>query len=730
MSGEEDLGPGSMQLARIMLQLRCLLVQVATMSELEGQEKKVQKKQLARIVRDALPALLSLAAADPLHTVFTAHESVGFRDASFNGVLGSILQDGDVNFIERLFLRLWKQVRILDYPPAVVTSLGDGLQLQSSTASRTGNDDVSSSSTADGSTSSLSAGLGSTKSGGTSIDWFHGVRGEASCPLIVLGGDVQVSGGTKVRANLHFSSVAASPLTAVSMDSMKGRWFYECTLLSDGLMQIGWANGQFRCEPVNGIGVGDHLHSWAYDGYRSSRWTNKSPEPYGRRWRSGDVVGALLDLDLLEMRFYLNGEDLGTAFLNFTGPEVFPALSLNVRQSVRINFGQFRFMYPPDDLDGKPYHAVWHAANFPKVPEILAAKSKERSTNTAAGSGVGASLSLGGAGEPKSNVGDGTSSPGRLTGRRQSEMDGERVVDSAEMAAAAAAATAEADRIRRSLIARAEQEAEKDESKALAASELDAENTGIEALLAGISRRAAAGVEGDDSNDDDDDDDNNGDDLDDKEEEDDEAERLIMDAGWRSRENAQRRLEREFRNHGTTSASDAAEESDSEQGDDTDADNISDAEMRRRLHLHGRRHDEIMRAVMQEEDEEEAQLLELQRQSLIESLIGMGFPVDWALRAVEHCDMPTSQDHAMSWILERMTEIDQQGKIEEGGDSSRVIEQEEIEEAASLENLRLQQQRQAAALSMTISSVTAGANSAAGGNVAAGGLTPTNLLLT
>ena len=32
--------------------------------------------------------------------------------------------------------------------------------------------------------------------------------------------------------------------------------------------------------------------------------------------------------------------------------------------------------------------------------------------------------------------------------------------------------------------------------------------------------------------------------------------------------------------------------------------------------------------------EGETQLLELQRQSLVESLIGMGFPIDWALRAV------------------------------------------------------------------------------------------------
>ena len=76
------------------------------------------------------------------------------------------------------------------------------------------------------------------------------------------------------------------------------------------------------------------------------------------------------------MRFYLNGEDLGTAFLNFTGPEIFPALSLNVRQSVRINFGQYKFQYPPDEVDGKAYQPVWNAAEYPREkPSILGVKS-------------------------------------------------------------------------------------------------------------------------------------------------------------------------------------------------------------------------------------------------------------------------------------------------------------------------------------------------------------------
>lgn len=66
----------------------------------------------------------------------------------------------------------------------------------------------------------------------------------------------------------------------------------------------------------------------------------------------------LVDMDLLEMRFYLNGEDLGPAFEDFSAYELHPALSLNVRQCVRLNFGQFKFLHPPNEVDGKPFKPV------------------------------------------------------------------------------------------------------------------------------------------------------------------------------------------------------------------------------------------------------------------------------------------------------------------------------------------------------------------------------------
>ena len=108
------------------------------------------------------------------------------------------------------------------------------------------------------------------------------------------------------------------------------------------------------------------MHSWAFDGLRAKKW-NVSCEPYGRRWRQGDVIGSLIDMDLLEMRFFINGEDLGPAFYNFGNTDIFPALSLNVRQCIRVNFGQYKFIHPPDEIDGKGFRPVSAALTLPKA---------------------------------------------------------------------------------------------------------------------------------------------------------------------------------------------------------------------------------------------------------------------------------------------------------------------------------------------------------------------------
>ena len=49
--------------------------------------------------------------------------------------------------------------------------------------------------------------------------------------------------------------------------------------------------------------------------------------------------------------------------------------------------------------------------------------------------------------------------------------------------------------------------------------------------------------------------------------------------------------------------------------------------------------------------------LDLRRQALVENLIGMGFPVEWAIRAAEQCDVSASaslsESMAIAWIIDR-----------------------------------------------------------------------------
>lgn len=118
--------------------------------------------------------------------------------------------------------------------------------------------------------------------------------------LEVLGGEALVE-GNRVTASSHFPTLRLSHV-GVGSGSARGRWYYEVTLLTGGLMQLGWGGPLFQCSPIRGQGVGDHMHSWAFDGFRQKRWCVSSAS-YGSRWRAGDVVGVFLDAGLEEMRF-------------------------------------------------------------------------------------------------------------------------------------------------------------------------------------------------------------------------------------------------------------------------------------------------------------------------------------------------------------------------------------------------------------------------------------------
>lgn len=176
--------------------------------------------------------------------------------------------------------------------------------------------------------------------------------------LRTVSGVTSYSAKGGVRCQEGFGTVLL-PKACVSIDS-SGLFYYEVTVVSGGLVQMGWATNQFNCNSTSNDGVGDDKNSWAYDGARQLKWHGDS-ETYGQKWSEGDVIGCILSIEgqlaskTVTMTFTRNGHDLGPAFTSTScssaaesrDEEFYPALSLDEEEEVIFNIGQRPFLFPP-----------------------------------------------------------------------------------------------------------------------------------------------------------------------------------------------------------------------------------------------------------------------------------------------------------------------------------------------------------------------------------------------
>ena len=63
-------------------------------------------------------------------------------------------------------------------------------------------------------------------------------------------------------------------------------------IMTAGYVKVGWLDIASR--PT--VNVGQDELSYAFDGYLAKKWHGQ-PEPYGKPWKIGDVVGCFLDLN-------------------------------------------------------------------------------------------------------------------------------------------------------------------------------------------------------------------------------------------------------------------------------------------------------------------------------------------------------------------------------------------------------------------------------------------------
>lgn len=151
----------------------------------------------------------------------------------------------------------------------------------------------------------------------------------------------------------------------------EGSWYYEVTIVTGGLMQIGWGTKQCKFLKNLGYGVGDDEFSQSYDGCRQVVWYNrlqpKGPQPLGWQpegqgpidsWKPGDVVGSLIDVENQEIVFSLNGVNIVTEPYKDVFEKVkdgfFAAVSLMTFQQCQVNFGKDTFKHPPGGRTFKP----------------------------------------------------------------------------------------------------------------------------------------------------------------------------------------------------------------------------------------------------------------------------------------------------------------------------------------------------------------------------------------
>eukprot|EP01135_Chromosphaera_perkinsii_P002552 Nk52_evm68s224 gene=Nk52_evmTU68s224 len=165
----------------------------------------------------------------------------------------------------------------------------------------------------------------------------------------------------KTEGVVEAGETGDGPLPSYSEHDLElrgGKWYYEVLIYTDGIIQIGWAAHNSEFEPGKGIGVGDDVLSYAYDGARCRAWHgpvySSGQSTYGEEWKKGDIVSCLFDVTKGEISFWLNGVDLGVAFTNVDNTKRWhPAVSVANQQQCRFRFSKEMFEYEPP-VDCKP----------------------------------------------------------------------------------------------------------------------------------------------------------------------------------------------------------------------------------------------------------------------------------------------------------------------------------------------------------------------------------------
>ena len=173
--------------------------------------------------------------------------------------------------------------------------------------------------------------------------------------LCTLSGDIMmVNANTNQTGTLRIQGQSDFATAVLILDqnpsSMKKKIvYYEVSVVTGGLAQIGWAiltgkdDEAVVFEPNDGLGdgVGDDAASFAVDGSRGLKFHGGEEQAYSCSWKAGDRIGCQWNVETGDLSYTVNGKSQGVAFPaatnNNTEIMLMPAISCNRGQILEVH---------------------------------------------------------------------------------------------------------------------------------------------------------------------------------------------------------------------------------------------------------------------------------------------------------------------------------------------------------------------------------------------------------
>lgn len=177
--------------------------------------------------------------------------------------------------------------------------------------------------------------------------------------LVTLSGDVVVgtpdssdeSSGMEIQSKSDFGTAVLVLDRATGDQALS--LYYEVTMVTGGMAQIGWAaliaENPFTPNDDLGDGVGDDSASYAVDGSRQRKYHAGKEEEYPLKWTAGDRLGCWVNPPKGTISFTINGVHCGEAFHYDRELVLVPAFSCNKGQIIKLHTTRVDCMYFPEN---------------------------------------------------------------------------------------------------------------------------------------------------------------------------------------------------------------------------------------------------------------------------------------------------------------------------------------------------------------------------------------------